>query len=176
MQSNRMKKRKYMKKVILFLAFYVTPLYCELPEPYCSINVLPFEKQYFFMNHNTLARLIAKVNPMIIVEVGSWTGASTTFMAQRMPSGGKLYAVDTWLGSPQELHHTYSFFPYLYQQFLSNVIHAGVADKIIPIRMNSIEASKALNVKIDLCYLDAGHDTKSVMQDILAWYPRLNPN
>ena len=39
--------------------------------------------------------------------------------------------------------------------------------------MNSVEASKALNVKADLIYIDGAHDTFSVTNDILSWYPHL---
>ena len=40
--------------------------------------------------------------------------------------------------------------------------------------MESIEAAKALNVRGDLIYLDGAHDTPSVENDILYWYPHLN--
>ena len=63
--------------------------------------------------------------------------------------------------------------PYLFQQFLSNVKHAGLTDKIIPVRMDSLEAAKTLNIQADLIYIDASHDTASVITDIMSWYPHL---
>lgn len=111
----------------------------------------------------------------IVIEVGSWLGASTRHIASLLPSGGLVYAVDHWLGSAE--HQQGQIFwnpalPHLYEIFLSNVIHAGLTEKIIPIRMESLEAAKQLNyVRPDLIYIDAGHETDAVLADLNAWYP-----
>ena len=63
--------------------------------------------------------------------------------------------------------------PQLFHIFLSNVKQAGLAKKIVPIRMGSEEAAAALNVQADLIYLDAAHDTESVYKDILLWLPHV---
>lgn len=147
----------------------------KLPEPYCSINLLPFDPHGWFANEKEIEAILKAKPCQTVIEVGSWLGASTRFIAQNLPKGAKLYAIDTWLGSfDEEVHMLDIRLPILYQLFLSNVVHAGLSNIIIPVRMNSIEASKALNVKADLIYLDAAHDTKSVYEDILAWYPHLN--
>ena len=39
--------------------------------------------------------------------------------------------------------------------------------------MQSLEASKALNIQADLIYIDAAHDEENVYQDVIAWYPHL---
>lgn len=145
-----------------------------MPEPYCSINDLPFDDHGWFSNQGQIETCINELKPTTVIEVGSWLGASTRFIAERLPIGSKLYAVDTWLGSQnEELHQQDPRRPFLYQLFLSNVKHAGLTDVIVPIRMDSIEASKALNMKADLIYLDASHDTESVHNDIMAWFPHL---
>ncbi len=163
-----------MKKIFAVLCLYFLPLAAQMPEPYCSINDLPFDGHGWFGNAEYLEHQISHKKPKVIIEVGSWLGCSTRFMAGMLPRGGKLYAVDTWKGSPNEpLHLQDPRMPYLYQLFLSNVKHAGLTDRIVPVRMDSIEASKALNVKADLIYLDASHDTESVLADIIAWYPHL---
>jgi hypothetical protein len=96
-------------------------------------------------------------------------------MASLLPEGGKLYAVDHWLGSSENQPGQLAWspkLPFLYEQFLSNVIHEGLTDRIIPVRMSSIEASKFLTGLIaDLVYIDASHDYDSVYSDIAAWYP-----
>lgn len=164
------KKVLKMRKVILsaFLAFSCSIFCCE---PYDSTEVLPFDGHGWFANANSLDQIIQKNKPIVAIEVGSWLGASTRFIAERV---AKVYAVDTWCGSPLEaVHMNDPRLPHLYQQFLSNTIHAGLTDRIIPIRMNSLEAAKALRGKVDLIYLDAAHDTNSVIADILAWYPHL---
>ncbi len=159
--------------VTLFFAFSHLSLF-GMPEPYCSIQDLPFDNQGWFWNGKQLESCILEMKPKVVIEVGSWLGSSTRFIAQRLPKEGKLYAVDTWQGSgDEELHQKDPRLPYLYQLFLSNVKHAGLTNIIVPIRMDSIEASKALNVKADLIYIDAGHDTESVYNDIMAWLPHL---
>ncbi|MCH9627870.1 MAG: tRNA 5-hydroxyuridine methyltransferase [Chlamydiales bacterium] len=148
----------------------------DIPEPYCSINNLPFDGQGWFANGVQLEKIIDEIQPKTVIEVGAWIGQSTRFMAQRLPRESKLYAVDTWLGSPEEeVHMNDPRLPHLYQLFLSNVKHAGLTDVIIPIRMNSLEAAKALNIQADVIYIDASHDPESVYRDIMAWYPHLKP-
>lgn len=144
------------------------------PEPYNSINDLPFDGHGWFINAEQLHPFLAARQPKVVVEVGSWLGSSTRFIAENIQEGGVVYAVDTWRGSPTEAVHLQDpRLPYLYQLFLSNVKHAGLTDKIIPVRMDSLEAAKALNVKADLIYLDGAHDTESVYNDIIAWNPHL---
>lgn len=162
------------RKLLGIFVLSTTMLQAELAEPYNSVKQLPFDPHGWFANSKPLQSIIEKKQPKTVIEVGSWLGKSTRFIASKIPQGGKVYAVDTWEGSPQEqVHLKDPRLPFLYQQFLSNVIHAGLTDVIIPIRMKSIEASKALNIQADLIYIDAAHDTQSVTEDILAWYPHL---
>lgn len=163
-----------MKKLFIFFALLCSSLHANMPEPYQSINVLPFDPHGWFGNANQLDMFLKNRDIHLAVEVGSWLGCSTRYIASSLAEDGVLYAVDTWAGSTQEtLHMQDPRLPFLYQQFLSNVIHANLTHKIIPIRMNSVEAAKALNVKADLIYLDGAHDTQSVLYDIAFWYPHL---
>lgn len=164
-----------MKKLIAVLLFFFGSLSADMPEPYNSLVDLPFDGQGWFINAEELGDIIRQYNPKTVIEIGSWLGCSTRFIAENIADGGIVYAVDTWLGSPNEPEHMRNpKLKQLYQQFLSNVKHAGLTDKIIPVRMDSIEASKALNVKADLIYIDGAHDTLSVYNDVIAWYPHLN--
>jgi hypothetical protein len=146
----------------------------NIPEPYCSIKDLPFDSHGWFGNAEQLSECFQEKSIETVIEIGSWLGCSTRFLATSVRPGGKVFAVDTWLGSPTEdVHMTDPRLPYLYQLFLSNIKHAQLTDKVVPIRMASIEAARALNVKADLIYIDGAHDTASVCQDILFWYPHL---
>ena len=147
----------------------------EMPEPYRSIVDLPFDDHGWFYNGDQLKPILEARSPKIVIEIGSWLGLSTRFIASLLKNDGKLYAIDTWKGSPREAVHMIDpRLPYLYQLFLSNIKHANLTSKIIPIRMDSAEASAALNVKADLIYLDGAHDTHSVINDIMNWHPHLN--
>lgn len=166
--------------------FFVSMLVCAmvavdtfdlsaLQEPYASLKMLPYNAHSFYSNAGEIGALFARnKNIKIVIEVGSWLGASTEHIASLLPADGKLYAVDHWLGSAEHQPGQKEWIPamnYLYQQFLSNVIHKGLTHKVIPVRMSSLEAACALNVKPDLVYLDASHDTASVYADLKAWYP-----
>lgn len=162
---------KYLLMLVLTLTF---ALNAEMPEPYRSVEDLPFDGHGWFLNAAPLAEQINQKPIFTVIEVGSWLGSSTRFIAKTLPKNGVVYAVDTWRGSQNEAATMRDpRIPYLYQLFLSNVKHEGLTDKIIPVRMDSLEASLALNVKADLIYIDASHDTMSVYNDIIAWYPHL---
>lgn len=165
-----MKTIKAMTGIFLFLCS-MTCQADEIPEPYRSIKDLPFDDSGWFSNARTLGDCLKVKQPKIVIEIGSWLGLSARFIAQNISEDGKVYAVDTWKGSPE--HRSDPRLPHLYQIFLSNIKQAGLTDKIIPIRMASLEAAEALNVVADLIYIDAGHDEESVYKDIIAWYPHL---
>lgn len=111
-------------------------------------------------------KIFYKIQPKVVIELGSWLGASTRHIAQLLPEDGIVYAVDHWLGSIE--HHTPSFshyLPTLYEQFLSNVIHSGLEHKIFPVRMSTLEAVELFRnegIQPDLIYVDASHDEDSV--------------
>jgi predicted O-methyltransferase YrrM len=170
-----------MKKTIYALAMalplILTSLSAEeeMREPYCSLADLPFDPQGWFGNAEQLSQIFNEKPITTIIEVGSWLGSSTRFLATYVEPKGKVYAVDTWRGSLTEAVHMQDpRLPYLYQLFLSNVKHAKLTSIIIPVRMESLEAARALNVKADLIYIDASHETAAVYQDILAWSRHLN--
>lgn len=164
--------------IVMLASFFVsnTLLCYQVPEPYQSVDILPLSLHGWFTNEKQLKSLLDKYNSQVIVEVGSWLGLSTSFLAKN--TTGKVYAVDTWLGS--EEHHTFPEYanklPTLYQQFLSNMIHLSLCNKVIPIRMTSLEAATTLDVLPDLVYIDAAHDEESVFNDIKAWYQKLKIN
>ena len=160
--------------LLMTVTFFFRSYAEELVEPYNSIQVLPMDQHGWFLNGRQLEACIREKPCTVVIEIGSWLGASTRFLAQQLGDQGKVYAVDTWLGSPTEkLHMKDKRLPYLYQSFLSNVIHAGLTHKIVPVRMSSLEASKALNIMADLIYIDASHEEMAVYEDILAWKPHL---
>lgn len=122
-------------------------------------------------NRRRLAELAATAN--VFVEVGSWLGESSILIAERLPPGGVLYCVDTWVGSAE--HYTdpcwAAELPMLFEQFQSNVVHAGVGDKVRCVRLPSTEAAR-FDVHADVVYLDGAHDFDSVAADIDAWWEK----
>lgn len=172
-----MDSRKFKWAVFTAAFFGTTLLKADLPPPYDSVELRAFNPEGFYNNPSALEQLFHKHTPKIVIEVGCWLGQSTRHMASLLPPGGKLYAVDHWLGSVE--HQRGQKFwtpllPFLYEQFLSNVIHDQLTHVIIPMRMSSIEASEQLaDLKADLIYIDAGHDSASVYADLNAWFPKV---
>lgn len=173
---------------LLIINFCLNSYQGNLPEPYRSINPLPsyFWRSWFDISDKQgLNYFITKIKPKVIIELGSWFGESAIFQATLLPENGTLYAIDNWIAQADIEAHIHIMkrngdnelankVPELYHQFLSNVINAGQAHKIIPVRMKTLEAAKALDIKADLIYVDASHDEESVYQDIINWYDKLN--
>lgn len=144
----------------------------DLPEPYKSVKLLPYDPQGWYFNAWQIEFVLKNHKVNTVIEVGSWLGQSTRHIASLLPSNGKVYAIDHWKGSVE--HQATPGLEMIYEQFLSNVIHAGLTDKIIPIRMSSLEAAeyfRSNSIKADLIYIDASHDTESVLADLNAWFP-----
>jgi predicted O-methyltransferase YrrM len=142
----------------------------NLPEPYQSIVPLPFNSHGWYVNQKPIERIFAENAIKTVVEIGSWLGLSTRHFASLLPEGGKIYAIDHWLGSVE--HQKSPYLETAYPQFLSNIIHAGFAHKVVPMRMDSVEAARCLNCCPDLVYIDGSHEYEDVLADLAAWFPR----
>lgn len=165
-------------KNIIFFGFicFGGVAFSDLPEPYNHAMIFPYTPKGWYGNAAQLEALIKIKRVETIIEVGSWLGKSTMHMASCLPQHGKVYAVDHWMGSVEHQPGMSAWSPevsMLYEYFLSNVIQAELTHKIVPIRMESLEAAKQLKVSVDLIYIDAAHDTASVYADLVAWYPHV---
>lgn len=134
--------------------------------------------------------VIAATRPSLIIEVGTWKGASAIHMAQITKELGldtKIICVDTWLGSPEhflaqqpgwrESLLLKNGFPHLYYTFLSNVLRAGFADRIIPLANTSDNAAvilDAMGLKADLVYIDAAHEEEPAYRDFRNYWKLLS--
>jgi predicted O-methyltransferase YrrM len=134
--------------------------------------------------------LIKAVKPKVIVEVGSWKGASAIHMAKLCTALGlptKIICVDTWLGSAE--HHIYKKwrkdlkfsygYPQLYFTFLSNVIKCACQNRIIPLPATSgvaFEVLKKKGIRPDLIYIDASHSYAAVLNDLRMYWELLSDN
>lgn len=115
-------------------------------------------------------QLIEEIKPKTIIEVGSWKGLSTVTMGKN--SDAEIYCVDTWLGAIEfqtkktpdrdlMLIHGY---PNVYYQWLSNIVHNNLQDKVTPIPLPSNQAWKILP-KAQLIYIDGSHEYEDVVED-----------
>jgi hypothetical protein len=144
------------------------------------------------INIDLFTKLIQQTNPKLILELGSWYGASSIAMGKIIKSlnlDTKIICVDTWLGSKefiglQETDHTRQLlptygYPNAYYQFLANVCYSNLQDIIIPFPQTTTAASKWLkdkNTNFDLIYIDGSNDNIDLYYDMLCSWDLLNQN
>lgn len=150
---------------------------------YEGLELLPQDLQGWNGNSDVFRQLIEKTNPKVIIEVGTWKGQSAINMAKVIKEQNrdcKIYCVDTWLGSlefiddntPERDLMKKNGYPQVYYQFLSNVVHNGVQDIIIPFPQTSLIAARWFNskcIKSQLIYIDASHDEEDLYTDIASY-------
>ena len=140
--------------------------------------------------HPLLDAVIREFRPATIIEIGVWKGRSVVHMARVALAIGltpRIYAVDTWLGSPE--HWTNDAmradlrlrngYPTLYETFLKNIRAEGLDAVIEPVPMPSETAAVVFarkGVKADLIHSDGGHEFESVLRDLTQFYPLLSEN
>lgn len=108
------------------------------------------------------------------VEVGSWKGMSSAYMAVEIANSEKnidFYCVDTWNGSVE--HELYGMdTSSLYETFIQNM--NPVKDYFKAIRSESLEAAKQFeDNSLDFVFIDASHEYKDVKDDIISWLPKV---
>lgn len=105
-----------------------------------------------------LLAYFAKKTRRTIVEIGSYLGMSTVFMAKATKN--PIYAIDP--------HYLKS-----YKKFLANT---KKYKNIIPVKITSAEANKNWKEKISLLNIDGNHEYKFAKQDLKLWLPYLEDN
>jgi len=156
--------------------------------PYENMEVLPFNNHGWASNHSAFAEVIAEIKPQLIVEVGTWIGGSSRTMVEQCLANGikdfEIVCIDTFLGSVEHWNRTSYLMthkngrPTIYEQFISNTIHAGYQNYVTPFPVdsqNGFLTLKHFNITPDLVYIDAGHDYFSVKNDLDNWSSILKP-
>lgn len=160
----------------------------SLPGPEIYEGIDPSEgdanPQGWHSTHAIFAKLIEESAPKIIIECGSWKGASAIHMATLAPFS-KVFCADTWLGgidhelnqeNPTSVLKRERGYPLLYQQFLFNVAKAGLQNNIVPVVQTSVNAARLLRthgITAELIYIDGSHEAMDPFWDILAYWPLL---
>jgi hypothetical protein len=127
-------------------------------------------------------KLIGK-STTCILELGSFLGKSTSFLAQHAPHA-TILAVDLWDNGFLMDDSTYNKSEQnlvllrsvpLYETFLVNLWaqrcdhEASYAQGVVPMRMRTVEAIKMLHkadIRPDVIYIDAGHHYEDVLADV----------
>lgn len=112
-----------------------------------------------------------------IVEIGSWMGRSTLFLAYGAWKGTRqrVYAIDTWEGSTE--HKGMKELSSLEDDFLRNIASAGFPADVMMLKGDSQELDiEYLPKKIGVLFIDGAHDYESVRADFLRYSPLVAHN
>ena len=105
-----------------------------------------------------------------IVEIGSWKGKSTIWLAlgAKAVGGDKVVAIDPHTPLPEEgyLEDTEAV-------FRRNIAEAEIDGHVIPMVMTSEEAVKGWNRPISLLWIDGDHRYEQARRDFLLWEPHV---
>ena len=128
---------------------------------YDNLDILPEDSQGWNGKSKLFGQLIGEIRPKTIIEVGTWKGQSAINMGTSVVDlnlNTKIFCVDTWLGAVEfltTLSHTpernlllKNGYPQIYYQFLSNVVHHGLEDYILPIPNTSENGFRFLKSNI----------------------------
>ena len=107
------------------------------------------------------------------VEIGSWKGKSTSFMAVEISNSKKkidFYCIDTFEGSVE--HKDNPELPLLYNIFKTNM--KPVEGYYSDMRMTSMEAVRKFeDESIDFVFIDGSHEYADIKDDIMNWLPKV---
>ena len=97
-----------------------------------------------------------------IVEIGSWKGKSTIWLAKGSKVGNKVkvYAIDPHVGAT-------------FEEFKKNISNSQTDDIVIPIVKTSEEVAKDFNEPVELIFVDGSHEYETVKLDFELWVPKL---
>jgi predicted O-methyltransferase YrrM len=109
-----------------------------------------------------------------IVEIGSWKGRSTIWMAHGTRAGARLpiYAVDPHSTVDQEQFNDDRS---TFDDFKGNIAAAGVDDLIRPLVATSEDAARHFEEPIALLFIDADHSHAAVRADFINWRDKIRP-
>ena len=104
----------------------------------------------------------------LILELGSWLGHSTRFIAERAPNA-VVVGIDHWCGSPEDRRDPArkAMLPKLYETFLG--LCWDYRSRLIPLRMTTLQGLRTVaehGVKPDLIYVAESHGFESVAGEL----------
>lgn len=162
-------------------------------DPFADFTPLSAPESWTWHYDRSFLEQVYQAHPeaQLVIEVGSWLGASAIKSTQYLSTqlglrDFTLICVDTWLGNlehwlrPQtqkslQRQHGY---PGFYEHFLSNIALSGLQDFILPFPQTSMVAARILShhqLQADWIYLDASHDSLEVFFDLNLYWNCLKP-
>ncbi len=112
----------------------------------------------------TLFKLAKDCDKGVIVDLGSWRGRSTIFLASGSAAGHskKVYSIDSHKREDSSL-----------QALKTNLERLGFGRTVKIVVEESGEAAKSFRKPVGLIFIDAEHDYISVKRDFDLWFPNV---
>lgn len=134
----------------------------------------------YFDFENLYSYIANKFSTGRFIEIGTWLGRSTCFMAETLKelnSPVKFYGVDTFYGerdATDQQEIVAKEHGCIYHRFWLNMKEAGVIDYVTPIKMTSQDAAQLFgDESFEFIFLDAEHHYEDVLNDLKNWWPKL---
>jgi predicted O-methyltransferase YrrM len=103
-----------------------------------------------------------------IVEIGSWKGRSTVWLARGARLAGRtVHAVDPHLNSREDPGAS------TLEAFRANIARAGIAPEVRTLVMTSAEAERVVQGPVELLFIDGDHSVDGARSDADLWLPRV---
>jgi MMP 1-O-methyltransferase len=107
-----------------------------------------------------------------IVEIGSWKGRSTIWLAigSREGPGVPVVAIDPHTGASEQRARGEVW---TFDEFNANLRAAGVDDLVQPIVATSADAAAQVEGPIEVIFIDGAHEYELVKLDFELWFPKV---
>src|SRR5436190_8046785 len=107
-----------------------------------------------------------------IVEIGSWKGKSTIWLAHGSMAGchAKIHAIDPHTGSPEHAERFGQV--WTFEEFKQNIENAKVQHLVVPHVDFSTAVARVFNEPVEFIFVDGLHEYEGVRADFDAWLPK----
>jgi predicted O-methyltransferase YrrM len=105
-----------------------------------------------------------------IVEIGSWKGRSTIWLASgARRARHRVVAIDPHAGSHEDPSAS------TFDAFRTNLERAGLAGQVEVMVMTSADAARTMEGPVELLFVDGDHSREGAARDADLWLPRVLP-
>lgn len=128
------------------------------------------------LNAAAMHMILTELQPATAVEIGSYLGRSTVFLAdvlRRQGSSGRVYSIDPHTGDRQQLEAIGATTLPSFDLFTEHIRAMDLQNYVTALVATSDEASIHWDGPIDFLYIDGWHSYEAVLSDGRNWLPRL---
>ena len=132
--------------------------------------------QGWFNHGPQVLALLEQHRPRVVVELGSWLGASAIAMARVVRRwDGTVCCVDCWSGDLNEDGGANPGSPIMILSCARAMVEAGISASVRLIPSTTLDAATWWTSPIDALYVDADHSHAGCLADLHAWVPHVRP-